>query len=77
MTSTQLHVRVLSRALWRGKEGDPFLGMVGSGGRAFQGSGTDLLYQTVFKTATLLLRVCRGIPIAMRTTGKVFKGSEI
>lgn len=42
-----------------------------------QGSGMDLLYQTVFKTAILLLRVCRRIPIVMRTTEKVFKGSEI
>lgn len=64
-------------ALPRGKEGNPFLGILGSGGRAVQGSDTDLLYQTVFKTAVLLLRVCRRIPTAMRTTEKVFKGSEI
>lgn len=72
MTSTQLHVRVLSRALWRGREGVPSLGMLGSGGRAVQGSSTDLLHQTVFKTAILFLRVGRGIPITMRTIGKVF-----
>lgn len=41
-----------------------------------QGLGMDLLYQTVFKTAILLLRVCRRIPIAMRTIERFLRAQR-
>lgn len=41
-----------------------------------QGSDTDLLYQTVFKTAILLLRVCRRIPTAMRTKKRFLRAQR-